>query len=92
MIHSYRHRYGYAPGDPGLQALEDRLAEQPAIAVPTIALHGLDDGVAVLPLPDETAERQHFTGHFERRMLGGIGHNIPQEAPDETAKALLDLI
>ena len=92
VIHSYRHRFGYVPGDPAYQAMEDRLAKQPTISVPTIALFGADDGVAAVPRPDAGAIVAHFTGRFEARTLPGVGHNIPQEAPGETVKALLDLL
>lgn len=92
VIHSYRHRFGYAAGDPVHQAMEDRLAKQPTIGVPTIALFGADDGVAAVPRPDTGAIAAHFTGRYEARMLPGVGHNIPQEAPKETVSALLDLL
>ncbi len=92
VIHSYRHRFGYVPGDPAYQAMEDRLETQPTIAVPTIALFGADDGVAAVPHPDASAIAAHFTGRYEARMLPGVGHNIPQEAPEETVQALLDLM
>jgi pimeloyl-ACP methyl ester carboxylesterase len=90
VIHSYRHRFGYAPGDPALEEIEQALARQPAIAAPTIALWGADDGVD--PPPDVDADAARFTGPYERRILPGIGHNIPQEAPDATIAALLALI
>ncbi|MGO4557290.1 alpha/beta fold hydrolase [Mesorhizobium sp. 2RAF21] len=88
VIHSYRHRYGYAPGDPVLQPVEDRLAEQPPISVPTISLCGADDGVG----PPDEEDGHQFSGPFERRILAGVGHNIPQEAPRATAQALLELL
>lgn len=92
VIHSYRHRYGYAPGDPVYDAMEATLASQPRIAVPTISLSGADDGVTSLPPPDPGEEAAHFVGPFEKRMLPGVGHNVPQEAPAETVRALLDLM
>lgn len=92
VIHSYRHRFGYAPGDASYDEIEAQLETQPAIAVPTIALFGADDGVAALPRPDASAIASHFTGRYEARRLPGVGHNIPQEAPDETVQALLDLM
>ncbi len=89
-IQSYRHRYGNAPGDPALEPIEARLAVQPKIAVPTIALQGDADGVHP---PDASAKHGvHFTGPFERRVLPRIGHNPPQEAPQAFAGAVLDLI
>ncbi len=90
VIHSYRHRYGYVAGDPAVEDIERALARQPRIAVPTISLCGADDGVASLSNADHDVGK--FAGHYERRVLPGIGHNIPQEAPDATVAALLDLL
>lgn len=90
VIHSYRHRFMYAPGDPALQWMEDALSRQPPISVPTISLCGADDGVG--PAPEEDEDIAHFTGPYERRVLTGVGHNIPEEAPQQTLKALLDLL
>jgi pimeloyl-ACP methyl ester carboxylesterase len=86
-IHSYRHRFGYVAGDPALEAIEQRLAAQPKIAAPTIALQGEADGVH----PPEASEKHavHFTGPYERRILPRIGHNPPQEAPHAFADAIL---
>ena len=89
-IQSYRHRYGNAPGDPALEAIERRLAAQPKIAVPAIALQGEADGV-LGPELSESHARQ-FTGRYERRVLPRIGHNPPQEAPDAFADAVLGLL
>jgi pimeloyl-ACP methyl ester carboxylesterase len=90
VIHSYRHRFGYVEGDPAYAALETALAAQPPIAIPTIALWGEDDGVRDTPRADPHAHK--FTGAYQRRLLPGIGHNIPQEAPEATLSALLDLL
>jgi len=90
VIHSYRHRCAYAEGDPALDPIEQALVAQPRIGVPTISLCGGDDGVA--SPPDGTGDAARFSGPFERRVLPGVGHNIPQEAPGETARALLDLM
>ena len=90
VIHSYRVRYGYAPGDPSLAALERRLAEQPPIAVPAINLHGTADGIA--PPAASESHARHFTGPYRRRLVPGAGHAMPQDAPRETAEAVLDLI
>ncbi len=90
VVHSYRHRFGYAPGEPALEGIERELARQPAIAVPTISLCGADDGVDPPPPTDKDA--RHFTGRYERRVLPGVGHNIPQEAPKQTAEAVLALL
>jgi pimeloyl-ACP methyl ester carboxylesterase len=88
-IQSYRHRYGYAAGDPALEAIEAQLGAQPKIAVPTIALQGETDGVQ----PPESSAKHgvHFTGPFRRRVLPGVGHNPPQEAPQAFADAVLEL-
>jgi len=90
VIHSYRHRYGYAPGDPALEHIEQALAAQPAITVPTISLDGNDGPWG--PADTSAQERAHFTGAYEQRVLGGVGHNVPQEAPEEFAAAVRDLI
>jgi len=90
VIHSYRHRFMYAPGDPALAPIEQALALQPPIAVPTISLCGADDGVGPPPLEDDDA--QHFSDFYRRQVLPGVGHNIPQEAPQATLEALLELL
>jgi pimeloyl-ACP methyl ester carboxylesterase len=90
VIHSYRHRFGYAPGDPALDSIERELAKRPTIRVPTISLCGEDDGVGPPSDVDEDAPR--FSGHYQRRLLRGVGHNIPQEAPEATVGALLELL
>ena len=86
VIQSYRHRLGNAPGDPALDDIERRLAAQPGIGVPTVALLGADDGVT--PPKDGAA---HFTGRYEERIVPGVGHNLPQEAPELLADAVLAL-
>jgi pimeloyl-ACP methyl ester carboxylesterase len=90
VIQSYRHRFGYAPGDPALEDIEKRLAALPAIAVPTIALHGEDDGVAAPANP--AAQQRHFSGAITHRVLPGVGHDVPQEAPAAVVAAVLELI
>lgn len=90
VIHSYRHRFVYVASDPALEWMEEALARQPPINVPTISLCGADDGVGPATEVDEDVE--HFIGHYERRVLAGVGHNIPEEAPEATIKALLDLL
>jgi pimeloyl-ACP methyl ester carboxylesterase len=90
VIHSYRHRFGLVAGDPALEAIEERLATQPDIVVPTIVLQGDDDGVD--PPAFEDVAAPHFKGRYERHVLPGIGHNLPQEAPDAFAKAILSLV
>jgi pimeloyl-ACP methyl ester carboxylesterase len=90
VIQSYRHRYGYAPGDPALAGIEARLALQPKITVPTINLHGRRSGISVAAEKDNQAK--FFARSYERRLLPGIGHNVPQEAPAATVAALRDLM
>jgi pimeloyl-ACP methyl ester carboxylesterase len=90
VIQSYRHRYGYAPGDPALEEIEQRLAAQPKIGVPTINLHGADDGVTPVAATDPHSGQ--FSGLYERRVVPGVGHNMPQEAPLAVAEAVLDLL
>jgi len=90
VIQSYRHRYGYAPGDPALADIEARLALQPKIAVPTVNLHGGHSGIN--PVAEKDAQAKFFSGSYERRLLPGIGHNVPQEAPTAMVAALRDLM
>jgi pimeloyl-ACP methyl ester carboxylesterase len=90
VIQSYRHRYGYAPGDPALSGIDADLARQPKIAVPTINLHGGHDGIS--PVPEKDGQAKFFSASYERRVLPGIGHNVPQEAPIATVAALGDLM
>jgi pimeloyl-ACP methyl ester carboxylesterase len=88
-IQSYRHRFGYAPGDPALEAIEERLAGRPKIAVPTIALQGEADGI--MPPRGSEQHAAFFSGPYERRVLPRVGHNPPQEAPSVFAQTVLEL-
>ena len=90
VIHSYRHRYGYVGGDPAFDAIEARVAAQPPIGVPTVALYGAADGVT--PLPPSNRGAEHFNGPFQRHELPGVGHNPPQENPSAVADAVLHLL
>ena len=90
VIHSYRHRFGSALGDPALEAIEQRLAAQPSIRVPTVVLHGGGDGVT--PPEGSVGHARFFTGPFERRVIPMAGHNLPQEAPGPVGEAVLALI
>jgi pimeloyl-ACP methyl ester carboxylesterase len=90
VIHSYRHRYGYIAGDPAYEQYERQLAAQPRIRVPTIVLQGEGDGVNTPANPQTLA--RFFTGKFDRRSIPRIGHNVPQEAPMETARAVVELV
>lgn len=89
VIHSYRHRLGAAPGAPGYDALEGLLAASPPIAVPTITLDGMADGN--FPATDGAASAAHFTGPRVHRQVPHAGHNLPQEAPDAFAQAVIDV-
>jgi pimeloyl-ACP methyl ester carboxylesterase len=90
VIHSYRHRFGLAPGDPTGEATEKRLATRPRITVPTVVLHGGDNGVA--PVTSSERHAASFGDRFERRVIPGVGHNVPQEAPQQFATAVLSLM
>jgi pimeloyl-ACP methyl ester carboxylesterase len=90
VIHSYRHRFGLVPGDPACADIERRLAAQPAITVPTITLDGADDGVR--PPDNPSVHAGHFSGPRCHRIVPGVGHNLPQEAPEEFAAAVLALV
>jgi len=89
VIHNYRWRLGLAEGEPKYDDLEKRLAEFPAIAVPTITLEGDANGA---PHPDPSTYAKRFSGRYEHRLItGGIGHNLPQEAPQAFAEAVVDV-
>ena len=87
VIHSYRHRFGLVPGDPALEDVERKLAAQPDIAVPSVILEGEDDGVTP---PHEPPPR--FTALRGHQRVPGAGHDLPQEAPDAFASAVLALL
>jgi pimeloyl-ACP methyl ester carboxylesterase len=87
VIHSYRHRYALVAGDPAYAAIEAKLAAQPPMRVPTIAIDGDSDGVN----PGTAHHAKKFEGFFERRVFAGAGHNLPQERPAEWAQAVLDV-
>lgn len=89
VIQSYRHRYGYAAGDPAYDEIEGKLEAQPAITVPTISLHGDADGVS--PVDSSEGHKNHFTGAYERRVVPRAGHNVPQESPKNFAEAVIEL-
>jgi pimeloyl-ACP methyl ester carboxylesterase len=89
VIHSYRWRLGLAQGDPGLDQFEVKLAAAPQVGVPAITLEGDDNGA---PHPDYTAYAKKFSGRYLHRLVkGGIGHNLPQEAPEAFAEAVIDV-
>jgi len=88
VIHNYRWRLGLGEGEPKFDVLEKRLAEFPVITVPTITLQGDADGA---PRPDPSSYANKFSGKYEHRSVtGGIGHNLPQEAPQAFANAIVD--
>jgi pimeloyl-ACP methyl ester carboxylesterase len=88
-IHNYRWRLGVAEGEAEYNELEQRLAAAPRIGVPTITLEGDANGA---PHPDPSAYTDKFSGPYEHRTIeGGIGHNLPQEAPEAFAKAVIDV-
>jgi len=89
VIHNYRWRIALAPGEPQYDDLERRLAGAPAIAVPTISLEGDANGA---PHPDPDAYASKFSGKYAHRTIsGGVGHNLPQEAPQAFAQAIVDV-
>ena len=89
VIHNYRWRLGLAAGESVYDALESRLAAAPAISVPTITLEGDANGA---PHPQPSAYAGKFTGKYAHRAVeGGIGHNLPQEAPRAFADAVLEV-
>ena len=89
VIHNYRWRLGLAEGDPQYDDLEKRLAESPLISVPTITLEGDANGA---PHPDASAYVKKFSGKYEHRIVdGGVGHNLPQEAPRAFAEAVVEV-
>lgn len=92
VLHSYRHRNFNAPGEPRFVDTEKRLAMRPTVEVPTIVLHGGDDGFG-RPAPETTgAERASFPKLVARRVVAGAGHFVPHEAPQAVADALLEVL
>jgi pimeloyl-ACP methyl ester carboxylesterase len=88
VIHNYRWRLGLAEGEPEYDVLEKQLAEGPVITVPTITLEGDANGAFH---PDPSAYAKKFSGRYSHRTIeGGIGHNLPQEAPEAFAQAVID--
>ncbi len=91
VIHSYRHRWGNAPGEARFTATEQELAKRPLVRVPTILLHGADDGI-VRPPADSPAERAMFPALKARRVIAGAGHFLPREKPQAVSSAMLELL
>ena len=89
VIHNYRWRIGLEKGEPQYDDLEKKLAATPVISVPTITMEGDANGA---PHPGDASYRGKFTGKYEYRLIsGGIGHNLPQEAPTAFAQAVIDV-
>jgi pimeloyl-ACP methyl ester carboxylesterase len=89
VIHNYRWRLGLAEGEAEYDDLEKRLAEGPVIGVPTITLEGDANGA---PHPDPASYVEKFAGRYtHRRIAGGVGHNLPQEAPEAFAEAVVEV-
>jgi pimeloyl-ACP methyl ester carboxylesterase len=89
VIHNYRWRIGLVQGETKYDDLEKRLAASPTITVPTITMEGDANGA---PHPEPASYASKFTGKYEHRTItGGIGHNLPQEAPQAFAQALIDV-
>jgi pimeloyl-ACP methyl ester carboxylesterase len=89
VIHNYRWRIGLAEGEAKYDAVEKQLASFPVIAVPTITMEGDANGA---PHPEPSVYAKKFSGKYEHRLItGGIGHNLPQEAPQAFAQAVVDI-
>ena len=89
VIHNYRWRIDVAKGEAKYDDLEKRLAVAPVITVPTIAMEGDANGA---PHPDPSSYAKKFSGRYEYRLIkGGVGHNLPQEAPQAFAEAIIDV-
>jgi pimeloyl-ACP methyl ester carboxylesterase len=88
VIHNYRWRLGLAEGEAAYDAMEKTLATGPVIAVPTITMEGDANGA---PHPEPANYRAKFSGKYAHRTIGGgVGHNLPQEAPRDFAQAVID--
>jgi len=89
VVHNYRWRLGLAEGEPEYADLEKRLAAAPVITVPAITLEGDANGA---PHPDPASYAEKFTGKYTHRLIaGGVGHNLPQEAPQAFAEAVVEV-
>jgi pimeloyl-ACP methyl ester carboxylesterase len=90
VIQSYRHRFGLVAGDPAFIDIERRLAAQPVITAPSITFDGADDGVR--PVAPASQHARFFSGPRSHRVVPGVGHNMPQEAPQVFADAVMELL
>lgn len=89
VIHSYRFRWGNAAGDARYKPLAAKLQGKPEITVPTIVLHGAEDGASLAA--SSVGKEPHFTNFYERRLLKGSGHFVPREQPEAVVEAVLNL-
>ena len=89
VIHSYRHRFGLVAGDPAFEDSEARLRQTPAISVPTVAVFGGASGFH--PSVEALSHPRYFRGPIRREVMAHAGHNVPQEAPQAFAQAVLSL-
>jgi pimeloyl-ACP methyl ester carboxylesterase len=87
VVHNYRWRLSLAPGEPQYDELEKKLNDGPVISVPTITIASDFDGAAL----DGAAYAKKFSGRYSHRVLPGVGHDVPQEAPDAFAQAIVDV-
>jgi pimeloyl-ACP methyl ester carboxylesterase len=90
VLHSYRHRLGFAPDDPAYASIEATLAAQPVISVPAVTLDGLADGN--FPATDGSTSAHHFSGPRVHHQVPNAGHNLPREAPEAFAGAILEVM
>ncbi len=89
-LHSYRHRWGHATGDPSYDADETALNPAPVLEIPTLVLHG---GADTVNHPDTSADKErYFSGRYQRQVLDGVGHFPQREAAEQVAAALLDFL
>ena len=90
VVHSYRHRYGLVPGDGAVETIEEQLTGQPSIDVPTVAMDG--DGDGVMEIGGCAGHELHFKASYRRVVIPRVGHNLPQEAPEAFADAVLSVM
>ena len=90
VVHSYRHRHGHAPGEPRYDGIEQHLATRPAITVPSVVLHGAEDGVDLDRPGGRDLER--FPAGTRQEVVAGAGHFLPRERPDAVVEALRSLL
>ena len=91
VIHSYRHRHGYAAGEERFLAVERQLAERPAITVPAVVLRGNDSGFG-RPSADPSGDQRRFANLVARRIITGAGHDLAPQRPEAVSDALLELL